>query len=64
MKLAIDLTAAQAEMLRGEALRFGVPPEDLARAAVLELISARSEEFRQAAEQIVRKNLELYERLA
>jgi hypothetical protein len=64
VKLAVDLTAAQADMLKGEASRLGVPVEDLARAAVLELISARSEEFRRAAEQVVRKNLELYDRIA
>jgi len=64
MKLAIDLTPAQADLLRGEASRLGVPVEDLARAAVIELLSSRSEEFRKDAEQVVRKNLDLYERLA
>lgn len=64
MKLAIDLTAAQADQLKVEASRLGVPAEALARAAVLDLISVRSEDFRRIAEQILRKNAELYERLA
>jgi hypothetical protein len=64
VKLAIDLTSAQADQLEVEAARLGVPAETLARAAVLDLITARSEDFRRAAEQVIRKNLELYERLA
>ena len=64
MKLAIDLSPAQVDLLRGEASRLGVPVEELAKAAVVELLSSRSEEFRRAAEQVVRKNLGLYERLA
>ena len=35
-RLAIDLTADQSERLSAEARRLGVPPEELARAAVAE----------------------------
>lgn len=64
MKVAIELTAGQADLLRQEAARLGVPAEELARAAVVNLLSASAEDFRRAAEQVIRKNAELYERLA
>jgi hypothetical protein len=37
MKVSIDLSPAQADRLRLEAERLGLSPEDLARAAVVEL---------------------------
>jgi hypothetical protein len=64
VRIAIDLTPTQANHLHLEATRLGVPPEDLARAAVLDLISSRPEDFRKAAEYVLLKNRELYERLA
>jgi hypothetical protein len=39
MKLAPELPPAPAERLRQEARRLGLAPEDLARAAVLDLLS-------------------------
>jgi hypothetical protein len=41
-----------------------VKPEDLARAAVADLLTHEDEDFRAAAEQVLRKNEELYRRLA
>ena len=64
MKLVIDLSSAQAERLRSEAERLGLAPEDLARAAVADLLAIPSDEFRAAAERVLRKNEELYRRLA
>jgi hypothetical protein len=64
MKVAFELPAAQAEKLRQEAERLGVSPDDLARAAVADLLSARDEDFRLAAERVLRKNEDLYRRLA
>jgi hypothetical protein len=64
MELAIDLPAAQVARLREEAARLGVPPADLARAAVADLLAARDDDFRAAAERVVKKNDELYRRLA
>jgi hypothetical protein len=42
MELAIELGATQADRLRQEAARLGVPPAELARAAVVDLLAARS----------------------
>jgi hypothetical protein len=64
MKLSIELTAAENEKLRAEAARLGVEPEALARAALADLLSNEEEDFRKAAEHVLRKNEELYRRLA
>jgi hypothetical protein len=64
MELAIELPAAQVARLREEAARLGVPPADLARAAVADLLAAKDDDFRAAAERVVKKNDELYRRLA
>jgi len=64
MELAIELPAAQAARLREEAARLGVPPADLARAAVADMLAAKDDDFRAAAERVVKKNDELYRRLA
>jgi hypothetical protein len=64
VKLGIELSPAQTERLRHEAERLGVAPEDLARAAVLDLLAMGDAEFRAVAERVVRKNAELYRRLA
>jgi Arc/MetJ-type ribon-helix-helix transcriptional regulator len=58
------LPPAQAEKLREMAERLGVSPSDLARAATTDLLAARDDEFRKAAERVLRENRELYERLA
>jgi hypothetical protein len=64
MKLTIDLSPAQAERLRHEALRLGLTPEDLAHAAIADLLATPDDKFRAAAERVLRKNEELYRRLA
>ena len=64
MKLTIDLSSAQAERLRHEAERLGLAPEDLARAALADLLATRDEDFKAVAERVLRKNEELYRRLA
>ena len=64
MKLTIDLSPAQAERLRHEAERLGIPPEELARAAVADLLATPGDDFKMAADRVLRKNEELYRRLA
>jgi hypothetical protein len=64
MKLSIELTEAENEKLSAEATRLGVEPEALARAALADLLSNEEEDFREAAEHVLRKNEELYRRLA
>ena len=64
MKFDIDLTTAQAERLRQEAERLKITPEELARAAVADLLSERDQDFEVAAERVLEKYSELYRRLA
>jgi hypothetical protein len=64
MKLDIDLTPAQAERLRQEAERLKITPEELARAALADLLSEPDQDFNGAAERVLKKYGELYRRLA
>lgn len=64
MRLAIELPAAHAERLRAEAKRLGLSPEDLARAALSDLLSIPDADFQEAARRVLTKNHELYKRLA
>ncbi len=64
MKLAFELPPAHADKLREEATRLGLTPEDLARAALADLLGTPDAEFRAAAARILQKNQELYRRLA
>ena len=64
MKLAIELSPAQIDRLRQEAERLGVAVEDLARAVLADLLTTPDEDFKTAAERVLRKNEELYRRLA
>jgi uncharacterized protein YigA (DUF484 family) len=64
MKVAIDLGEVQLERLRNEAARLGVPIEELARAAVNDLLAVPSEDFEHVTTRVLEKNKELYERLS
>lgn len=64
MRLAIELPAAQADKLRAEAERLGLAPEELARAALSDLLSTSDAEFDEVARRVVTKNKDLYKRLA
>jgi hypothetical protein len=64
MRLTVDLSPAQADRLRLAAERLGIAPEDLARAAIADLLVAPDDDFQAASERVLRKNEELYRRLA
>ena len=64
MKVAIELPPAQAAQLEAEAIRLGVPVEELVRAAVTDLLAAPDAIFQATAERVLAKNNELYRRLA
>ncbi len=64
MRLTVDLSPAQTERLRQEAERLGLAPEELARAAIADLLATPDAGFRDAADRVLRKNEELYRRLA
>jgi len=64
MKIVIELTAAQSERLQEIAASLGVNAEELAQAAVAVLVSTGAADFDAAAARVLRKNRELYQRLA
>ena len=64
MKLAIELSPAESKQLEDIATMMGVPVEELATAAISDLVHANSEDFESAASRILEKNRELYKRLS
>jgi hypothetical protein len=64
MKISLDLTGAQGEALTRAANRLHVPPEDLAAAAVRDLVTQTGSDFDAAARRVLEKNRELYQRLS
>jgi hypothetical protein len=64
MKLSVEVTGPQEAQLAEEAKRLNIRIEDLAAAALQDLLAQREADFRQAAARVVEKNRELYRRLA
>jgi hypothetical protein len=64
MKLSIDLNDVQIGLLRQAAAKLGVPVEDLARAAVSDLLIGEDDKFAETARRVLEKNKELYKRLS
>jgi hypothetical protein len=64
MKLAFELPPAQADRLKQEAARLGVAPDELARAALTDLLANQAPDFEDVARRVLDKNRELYRRLA
>lgn len=64
MKIAIELSAVQSEQLKTIAASLGVPAEELAQAAITDLIGSDGADFEAAASRVLRKNRELYKRLS
>jgi len=64
MKLSFDLTESQNEKLDATAKRLGIRPEELAKAALNDLLDKPQEDFESAAQHVLSKNKELYKRLS
>jgi ParB-like chromosome segregation protein Spo0J len=64
MTLAIDLTEQQERALREAAHRLNISPDQLAAAAVRDLVAQTGADFDAAAARVMEKNRELYKRLA
>lgn len=62
--ITITLPDDQLQQLREVASRFHVAPEELVRASVAELLARPEEDFERALAYVLRKNAELYRRLA
>ena len=64
MKLYLDLTESQNEKLDSTAKRLGILPEQLAKAALDDLLDKLQEDFEVSAQRVLRENEELYRRLS
>lgn len=62
--ITIQLPDEHLTRLQEIATRYGVAPEELARVSVEELIARPEEKFENAADYVLKKNAELYRRLA
>jgi predicted transcriptional regulator len=62
--ITISLPDERLAKLQEIAARFCVTPEELARVSIEELLARPEESFRDAAQYVLRKNAELYRRLA
>jgi hypothetical protein len=64
MKLSVELTDEQQRRLAEEAQRLHVAVEELAGAAVRDLLAEPEGDFQQAARRVLEKNRDLYRRLS
>ena len=62
--ITINLQDEQVVRLKEVASRLGISVEDIARVSIEELLVARDEEFEPAADYLLKKNEDLYRRLA
>ncbi len=63
-KFSVEVTGTQERQIAEEAKRLNVPVDELAAAAVQDLLAQRDVDFRQAAARVLEKNWEMYRRLA
>lgn len=64
MKISVEVNGAQERQLNEVARKLNVRPEELASAAVHDLLAQAEADFEKAADRVVKKNRELYRRLA
>lgn len=64
MKISVELTDEQRRRLDETARRLNVPLEELASAAVRDLLSQGEADFERVAARVLEKNRDLYRRLA
>ena len=64
MTLNLELDAQQTQRLQEVARRLNVSVDELAKAAINDLLAKPEREFGRAATRVLKKNAELYRRLA
>ena len=64
MKVSIELSEEQANILQDAADRLGLRPEELAQASLADLLGWLQADFQKAAGYVLNKNEELYRRLS
>jgi hypothetical protein len=64
VKVSIELSEEQANILQDAADRLGLRPEELAQASLADLLGWLQADFQKAAGYVLNKNEELYRRLS
>ena len=64
MSMVVQLGDEQSRQLQDIARELQVDPAELARAAINDLVTRRSDDFERAAQFVLEKNRELYRRLS
>ncbi len=64
MTLNLELDEQQIQRLQDTARRLNVSVSDLAKAAINDLLAKPESDFERAATRVLRKNADLYKRLA
>ena len=62
--ITIELPSERLQKLQEMALKFSVSMEELVRLSVEDMLTQPEEQFRKAAQYVLKKNAELYRRLA
>jgi len=62
--ITIELPSERLQKLKEMSLKFGVSMEELVRVSVEDMLTQPEEQFRNAAQYVLKKNAELYKRLA
>ena len=62
--ITVPIPEERLSRLKEMAKRFGVAPEQLAQAGIEDLLARPDKEFRQALDNLLEKNAQLYRRLA
>jgi hypothetical protein len=62
--ITVTLSDERLSKLKEKADELGLTPEELVRVSIEELLSRPENAFRQAVEYVLKKNRELYQRLA
>jgi antitoxin FitA len=62
--ITIELPNERLQQLREMAQKLGVSMEELVRVSVEDMLTHPEEKFREAAQYVLKKNAELYRRLA
>jgi len=60
----ISLTEEQSQQLREIANQYNIAPEELVRASIEDLLTRPQNDFQTALDYVLKKNSELYKRLA
>ena len=62
--ITIELPSEGLQKLQDMAQKFGVSMEELVRVSVEDMLTQPEEQFRNSAQYVLKKNAELYKRLA